>query len=252
MYFKGAICDLYIGTEAGQKLMEDIGNAKRSIKIISPVLLPLLAKELIDLHYRDIGVQLVTMDSIEDFHGPGQKILQQFVIQDRSLDFEKEALRSMWIKRKRLLIYLSFAMVLLLCGMAIKEGLIVVWGVLPLLLVLSLIWYYTLKIGNAKIYKYFYRSLFPSQIIAVPNSQSHSNPFLYEKMYLIDDEIVYLGALNFFDDGTKGSHGIQIRITDQNVIKELVHEFETFFHNVDLPKMDIAQWGRKMYTESRN
>src|SRR5690606_8671903 len=158
MYFNGAICDIFIGTGAGEKLMEDIGNAKRSVKVVSPFLSPLLAKELIDLYYRDIGVRLITMDTIEDFHGPGQRILHQLILQDRTLDFEMEALRAKWIKRKRLLRYFFIITFLLLGVIAIwKQDLMVLWGILPLLIVLLLIWNYTLKIRNTKIYRYSYR-----------------------------------------------------------------------------------------------
>lgn len=253
MYFNGAICDIFIGTGAGEKLIEDIANAKRSVKVVSPFLSPLLAKELIELHYRNIGVQLVTLDTINDFHGPGQRILHQLILQDRTLDFEMEALRSKWKKRKRLLHYLFIIMSLLLCAVALwKQDLMVLfWGV-PLILVLLLFWNYTLKIRNTKIYRYSYRRLFPFKIFAAPGSQSASHPFIHEKMYLIDEEVAYLGSLDFLDNGTRDNYGIQVRVTDRNVIKELVYEYEALFHNEDLQELDIAQWGRKMYPEPGN
>lgn len=233
--------------------MEDIANAKRSVKIVSPFVSPLLAKELIELHYRNIEVRLVTMDTIDDFHGPGQRILHQLILQDRTLDFEMEALRSKWIKRKRLLRYLFIIISLLLCAVALwKEDLMVLWGILPLILVLLLIWNYTFKIRNTKIYRYSYRRLFPFKIFAAPGSQTASHPFIHEKMYLIDEEIAYLGSLDFLDNGTKDNYGIQVRVTDRNVMKELVNEYEVLFHNEDLQELDIAQWGRKMYSEPGN
>ena len=253
MYFNGAICDLYIGTGAGRKLIEDIGNAKRSVKVVSPFLSPLLTKELIDLHYRDIEVRLVTMDTIKDFHGPGQRILHQLILQDRALDFKREALRSKWIKRKRMLRYFFILMALLFGAIAIWErDLIVLWGLLPLLAVWPFIWNHSSKIRNTKIYRYSYRQLFPFKIVATSNSQSYSHPFIHEKMYLIDGEIAFLGSLDFLDNGTNDSYGIQIRITDQNVIKELVDEFDALFKNSDYPELDITEWGRKLYSEPKN
>ena len=35
-FFNGANCDIYIGQGAGKKLLDDITNAKRSVKIVSP------------------------------------------------------------------------------------------------------------------------------------------------------------------------------------------------------------------------
>ena len=36
-FFNGANCDIYIGQGAGKKLLDDITNAKRSVKIVSSV-----------------------------------------------------------------------------------------------------------------------------------------------------------------------------------------------------------------------
>ncbi len=86
MYFNRTVCDLYIGTGVGKKLMEDIGNANRSIKIVSPFLSPYLIRKLIDLHYQGINVQLITTDSIEKFYGNGFKIFHHLIHQDRTID----------------------------------------------------------------------------------------------------------------------------------------------------------------------
>ena len=36
MFYNGANCDIYIGKGAGKKLLNDIRNAQKSIKIVSP------------------------------------------------------------------------------------------------------------------------------------------------------------------------------------------------------------------------
>lgn len=45
MFFNNAICDVYIGTGAGKKLIEEIENADRSVKIVSPFLSPFLVQK---------------------------------------------------------------------------------------------------------------------------------------------------------------------------------------------------------------
>jgi len=50
MFLNNTNCDVYMGTGAGKKLMEDIENAKSSVKILSPFLSPFLVRKLIDLN----------------------------------------------------------------------------------------------------------------------------------------------------------------------------------------------------------
>ena len=114
MYFNKAICDIYIGTGAGKKLMEDIEDAKRSVKIVSPFLSPFLVKKLIDLHYRGVEVKLITMDTIEDFYGGRQKNIRQLIIQDRSIDLEAKTLLLKWISIKRWLYFFLIVIILVL------------------------------------------------------------------------------------------------------------------------------------------
>lgn len=251
MYFNRAICDLYIGTGAGKKLMEDISNAKRSVKIVSPFLSPSLVKKLIDLHFKGIDVQLVTMDSIKDFYGAGQRILHQIVIQDRTIDLKIKALRAKWKKRKRLSQYAFIIITMLLCALAIwKQDRMFLWGLMPILPILLLVKNLTRKISNAKIYKYTYRSIFPFKVCTAPISYSH--PYIHSKIYMIDEEIAYLGSLNFTANGTKNNYETRIRITDLRAVKEMSDEFDSLLNNEDLPDKDIGEWGREMYVELGN
>lgn len=47
MFFNGAKCDIYIGSRAGKKLMNDISKAQKSIEIVSPF----LNKSLLDIYH---------------------------------------------------------------------------------------------------------------------------------------------------------------------------------------------------------
>lgn len=252
MYFNQVICDIYIGTGAGKKLMEEIENAKRSVKIVSPFLSPFLVKKLIDLHYRGVEVQLITMDTIEDFYGGRQKNIHQLVIQDRSIDLEAKTLLLKWISIKRWLYFFLIVMILMLCIMAfITWNRMVLWGGIPLILVWLLIRHYISKIRNAKIYQYTYRRLFPFKVFTTPVNNSYSHPFIHGKIYLIDDGIAYLGSLNFTGNGTRNNYETRIRITDRNAVKELVGEFDALFHKKDLPERDVGEWGMELYMEER-
>tara|TARA_R110000868_G_scaffold224486_1_gene476611 strand:+ start:124 stop:885 length:762 start_codon:yes stop_codon:yes gene_type:complete len=250
MYFNKAICDVFIGTGAGKKLMEEIENSKRSVKIVSPYLSPFLVKKLIDLHFRSIKVHLITMDTIEDFYGDRQKNICQLIIQDRSIDNDAKSLRLKWINRKRLLYVFLMVMILVLGVIAYSmQGRMVLWGGIPLILVWLLIRHYTSKIRNAKIYKYSYRQLFPFKVFTTPLSNSYSHPFIHGKLYLIDDGIAYLGSLNFTGNGTRNNYETRIRITDRKAVKELIGEFDDLFHNENFLEKEIAEWGKELYVE---
>lgn len=252
MYFNQAICDVYIGTGAGKKLMEEIENAKRSVKIVSPFLSPFLVKKLIDLHYRGVEVQLITMDNIEDFYGDRQKNIHQLIIQDRSIDLEAKNLLLKWISIKRWLYFFLIVIILVLGVITYSmQNRMVLWGGIPLLLVWLLIRNYTSKIRNAKIYKYSYRQLFPFKVFTTPDSQSYSHPFIHGKMYLIDNAIAYLGSLNFTGNGTRNNYETRIRITDRKAVKELVGEFNALFHNEDYQEKELAEWGKELYGEAK-
>ena len=251
MYFNRTVCDLYIGTGAGKKLMEDISNAKRSVKIVSPFLSPYLIGKLIDLHYQGINVQLITTDSIEKFYGNGYKILRHLIRQDQTIDHEMVALRSKWKVRKQLMKLFFVISTIILCVMAIwMQDRMVLWGlflILPILLWLKIL---TRKISDAKIYKYTYRSIFPFKVCTAPISYSH--PYIHGKIYLIDNEIAYLGSMNFTANGTKNNYETRIRITDPRAVKEMNEEFDSLLNNDDLPDKDIAEWGRELYVELGN
>lgn len=73
MFYNGANCDIYIGKGAGKKLLNDIRNAKKSIRIVSPYLSPFLISEIIGIRKRNLDVELITTDNIEDFYGNYEK-----------------------------------------------------------------------------------------------------------------------------------------------------------------------------------
>jgi len=233
--------------------MEDIENAKRSVKVVSPYLSPFLVKKLIDLHYNDIEVQLITMDTIEDFYGDRQKNIHQLILQDRKIDKEAETIRLKWIHRKRFLYGFLIVMILVICAIAFREqDRMVLWGGIPLLLVWFLFRYYSSKIKNAKIYQYSYRQLFPFKVFTTSESNPYSHPFIHGKLYLIDDEIAYLGSLNFTGNGTKNNYETRIRITDRKAIKEFVGEYDALFRNENYLEKEVVEWGRELYVEQGN
>ena len=96
MFFNDAKCDVYIGTGAGKKLMDEIGNAKKSVKIVSPFLSPFLVKKLIEIHSNGIDVQLITTDTIEDFYGDRKRNIHELIRQEVHIDGQARRTRNKW------------------------------------------------------------------------------------------------------------------------------------------------------------
>ena len=88
MFYNGAKCDIYIGKGAVKKLLLDIRNARKSIKIVSPYLSPFFISELISIRKRDLEVEQVTTDNIEDFYGKYERNIHKLIIQNRETDKE--------------------------------------------------------------------------------------------------------------------------------------------------------------------
>ncbi len=104
-FFNGVNCDIYIGKGAGKMLLNDIQNAKKSIKIVSPYLSPHLVKELIELRKKNLDIQLITSDKIEDFYGGYDKNIYKIILQHRRIDLEAQKVRNKWIDISKKLLY---------------------------------------------------------------------------------------------------------------------------------------------------
>lgn len=252
-FFNGVSCDIYIGKGAGKMLLNDIQNAKKSIKIVSPYLSPFLIKELIELNKKNIEIQLITTDEIEDFYGSYEKNIHQLIIQHKQVDIEAEITRNKWIKISKILLYvffLFFALIILFTY--ILSDLKIIYGLIPMMLLLLIYNFYKLKIKNKKIYNYFYTQLFPFKVFMSPQTTAFSDTFIHGKIYLIDDSVAYLGSLNFTSSGTKHNYETRIKTTDKQAILKIRDEINDLFNNSNLAERDIQIWGKELYQESIN
>lgn len=253
MFYNGANCDIYIGKGAGKKLLSDIRNAKKSIKIVSPYLSPFLISELISFRKRNLDVELITTDNIEDFYEQYEKNIHKLIIQHRETDNEAVEKREKWKDTSKILTYINFGLLAVLIGLAYYLGdLKVAFGIIPILILYMVIKLYRDKIKNKRIYSYWYSQLFPFKVYMSPETNELSDTFIHSKIYLIDDQIAYLGSLNFTASGTKHNYETRIRTTDSNAIKEIKDELYQLLNHSNLPERDIQYWGGQLYKEPIN
>ena len=118
MFYNGVNCDIYIGKGVGKKLLNDTPNAHKSIKIVSPYLSPSLITELIKFQNRNLDVELITTDNIEDFYGSYYKNIHKLINQNIETDglaFEK---RKKWKEISGTQTYIGFGLLIILIAFA--------------------------------------------------------------------------------------------------------------------------------------
>lgn len=253
MYFNGVNCDIYIGKGAGKKLLNDIENAKKSVKIVSPYLSPILIKELIKLRKRNIEVELITTDDIKDFSGSDEKNIHKLIIQNVETDEEAVEKREKWKDISKKISYLAVGLVVSLIGVIyfVRDLKLLFW-LIPIVILVLVYKFYQSIIKNKRIYNYWYSQLFPFKVFMSPNTTELSDTFIHGKIYLIDNQIAYLGSLNFTASGTKHNYETRIRTIDENAIIEINKEFNQLFSHSHLPERDIQMWGKQLYIEPIN
>ena len=253
VFYNGANCDIYIGKGAGKKLLTDIRNARASIKIVSPYLSPFLISELINFQKKDLAIELITTDNIEDFYGSYEKNIHKLINQNRDIDnlaFEK---REKWKDTIKILSYAVLGLLVNLFGMAyFLKDVKVALGLIPIIILFLMIKLFKNKIKNKRIYTYWYSQLFPFKVYMSPDTTEESDTFIHSKIYLIDDQIAYLGSLNFTSSGTKHNYETRIRTEDPNAIKGIKEEFDRLMNHSRLPERDIQMWGKQLYKEPIN
>lgn len=254
IYYNGANCDIYIGKGAGKKLIDDISAAKRNVKIVSPYLSPFLIKELINLHKKGIKIHLVTTDNIEDYYGEHNKNIHQLIHQNKVISKEALATRDQWKSTANLLLIVTIALLAaLLVGAAVYQQFKLILGIVPIAGLLVIRNSYSEKIKKKRIYYYKYTQLFPFKVFMSQSSQGgNKNTFIHSKIYIIDDQIVYMGSLNFTASGIKDNYETRIRTTDIPAVSKIVEEFNTLFYYSNLPERDIQFWGSQLYQEKIN
>lgn len=253
MQYNGAICDIYIGKRAGKKLLIDLKNAKSSIKIVSPYLSPFLISGLIELKKRNIEIELITTDNIEDFHDRSGKNIHKLILQNRETDYPALEKREKWKDTVKILTYITVGYFAALVGMAyylldIKISL----GLIPLIILFLTIRLFRDKIKKKRIYTYWYSQLFPFKVFMSPDKTQESDMFIHSKIYIIDEQIAYLGSLNFTASGTKHNYETSIRTIDKTLLRELIDEFDQLINHSNLPERNIQLWGQQLYSEPIN
>src|SRR3989344_6755560 len=226
---------IYIGRQAGKEIHEKIKNAKSSVKIVSPYLSPDYMKDLIDLHKKRVKITLVTCDKIEcnsySTFKPSDLVNKEEFYNEKAGKLNKSLFKSfIW-------------MLIISIGLAIPAfvfpRLFILAGIIFVLSIISLI---SSEVISEKSFKYE-----PIFRIKVFDSSSGKNPksteLIHSKIFVIDEEVAFLGSVNFTYSGFKTHYETTIKVEDKIAVKDISQEVEKLYNSQDLRTKSVEEWG---------
>ncbi len=257
MFVNGVNCDIYIGTGAGKKLLEEIKSAAYSVKIVSPYLSASLVEDLIGLKNRGIAVELITENTIEDFQD--NRNIKKLIKQQREVDEVAVAKRDKTARTTVIFLVLALStLALFLVSVFRIQAPIVYLGIVPVISFFLIYLHYRSAVRNKVIYHYRYTALFPFRVFVhhsnnrLDDTARGNTTFVHSKMYLIDDRIAYLGSLNFTVSGTRENYETRIRTEDPVAVEAISQEYTRLMSVAEYAHKDIQAWGKEVYSEPIN
>jgi len=247
--------DIYIGTGAGTKLFDEIKAAKKSVKIISPYLSASYVDQLIKLKEKGLVVGLITSDFIEDYRDNRNK--SSIVQQHQTILDSSKIHRDFLIKCKKwMIVSLSVIPLTFLIKLYFKLNLnsisLIYFSIAYIISILII----RQRIKTIRIYDYQYKWLFPIKIFLQPEQKYYGNNnsgyFIHSKIFIIDDEIAYLGSLNFTVSGFESNLETRFRTTDSVTIEGLKNLYNKLYFSQENPELYIEQIGKRIYKEPIN
>src|SRR3989338_2505688 len=229
---------IYIGREAGKEIHEKLKNAKKSVKVVSPYLSPDYIKDLINLHKNGIKVTLITCDNIET------NSYSDFKASDL---VKTEKIENDNSKRLKKFLFKSF--IWLLAGAIISAVTALIFPVLILfagLLFLASIIAIAFSEGISDYsFEIKYEPIFRVKVFdSTSGKSSKSTELVHSKIFVIDDEIAFLGSVNFTHAGFKTHYETTIKVEDKNAVRDISEEVEKLYSSKDLKAKSPEDWVR--------
>ena len=225
---------IYIGREAGKEIHSRIKNAKKSVKIVSPYLSPDYINDIITLHKKGVKVTLITCDKIGSNSYSNFKS-SDLVKEERIKDKGTEKLKKLLFKS-----FIGLFIIFIFIGLSafIFPALFIFSGLILLLSILSLI-----SSKFVSDYKIIYKPIFR---IKVFDSTSGKNPrsteLVHSKIFVIDEEVAFLGSINFTYSGFKTHYETTIKVEDKNAVNNISKEVESLYSSNDLREKSVEEW----------
>ena len=214
-----------LGRGKGIEILNAIKQAKTSVKIVSPYLSPDYTKELIHLHDKGVQITLITCDNLEtnnwsDFK-PSDIIKKEPIIDKKVKQLKKR---------------ISLVALIFLIIFIVSLPLAVFSLYIPLtLFTLTIIIFLSKYLLQESTYNY--TSIFRLKVF---DSKSGINPqstnLIHSKIFLIDENILFLGSANFTYSAFKTHYETIIKVEDEKAIKDVSLEIEELYNSKEKGK----------------
>jgi len=228
-----------LGRGDGMEILRAIKNAKKSVKIVSPYLSPSYIKELIHLREKDIPITLITCDEIETNNY--SDLSHSDIIKQKKILISENKEKRKTLKTTLITFFLIAALMFVLSTIFF-----ILFYLGVVLMIIAIIIYFSSRYTPRYDYKYY-----PIFRIKVFDSHSGDKPWstnlIHSKIFIIDEEICFLGSANFTYSGFKTHYETIVKVEDEKAIKDISEEVERLFNSSDLKDKDIQEWGREIY-----
>jgi phosphatidylserine/phosphatidylglycerophosphate/cardiolipin synthase-like enzyme len=266
-YYEFDGCCVYIGTNAGKELLGAIKNARECIDIVSPYISNNFIAELITLAQRGVTIRLFTSKDIGyrgDFEQGKQycENLKQIISQTRDVDTAAQERRKTLKRRMSLLNIIN---IFLLFSVPYMWFLLHSYWLLSLIIPIMMLWKISLslknKIINTRIYSYEYSSLFRFYVFEEYDKNKNKKfnynkntdiTTVHSKIYIIDDEVAYLGSLNFTTSGIYFNHEMIARTSNKISVCYIKDEIDKLISDNNYRQVSYEKFINRIYSEPIN
>lgn len=230
--------DIYIGRHAGEDILNEIKNAKKSVKIVSPYLTGSFVQEIINLHNKGIQITLITADNItEEKNSYSNFNNMNLVKTEKIVDEKLEKVRKNGIYYSKIafaLSIVSFALFFVFQVFIILTALLFLAGII--------IYIYFSMIETSKI---IYAPLFRIKVFdSKSGDKPYSTQLIHSKIFVIDDKVCFLGSANFTYSGFKTHYETVICINDVKAVRDISHEVEMLYNSNELRSKPVEEWAK--------
>lgn len=239
-------CDLSLGINAGTNVYNDILRAQKNVLVVSSH----VSEESIDLmlkkHVQGVNVMLITST---DFEGESESkgIYKKLITQSRHINESKKRYRLIGL----VLMYATIigSMVSTVAGILLNNF-TYFWP----LIALPIGFLFVALLNKLQVYKYKYIANMPFHVVASPyrDPNTSNQVFINSKIYIVDDEIAYLGSANFTQAGFEDHYESMFRILDRNAVSYLYQEINRLITDQNRLFRDINFIGKHIYPEPIN